>query len=81
MRYILVIFSVFLFSLNVISCAKIDELIGRSSADSSASSSSDRSTGTHQLATHDYANGVVTDSSGNVYVAGGTYGGLDGNSN
>jgi len=29
----------------------------------------------------DFANGVATDSSGNVYVAGGTYGGLDGNSN
>ncbi len=28
-----------------------------------------------------YANGVATDSSGNVYVAGGTYGGLDGNTN
>ena len=79
MRYIIVIFSVFLFSLNVISCAKIDELTGRSSADSSASSSSDGSTGTYQLATHDYANGVVTDSSGNVYVTGGTKGGLDGN--
>ena len=79
MRYILVIFSVFLFSLNVISCAKIDELTGRSSTDSLASSSSDGSTGTYQLATHDYANGVVTDSSGNVYVTGGAKGGLDGN--
>ena len=70
MRYIPVIFSIFLFSLNVISCAKKDD---------SSSSSSDGSTGTYQLATHDYANGVVTDSSGNVYVTGGTKGGLDGN--
>jgi len=37
------------------------------------------STETYQLATHDFANGVVTDSSGNVYVTGGTKGGLDGN--
>ena len=37
---------------------------------------------TKQLGTPstDTANGVATDSSGNVYVAGGTYGGLDGNS-
>ena len=36
---------------------------------------------TKQLGTSstDTANGVTTDSSGNVYVAGGTYGGLDGN--
>ena len=75
MRYILIILFIFLISFIVVSCAKIDELTGRSSA----SSSSDGSTGTYQLATHDYANGVVTDSSGNVYVTGGTIGGLDGN--
>ena len=38
---------------------------------------------TKQLGTSitDLANGVVTDSSGNVYVTGDTYGGLDGNTN
>ena len=30
---------------------------------------------------NDLANGVATDPSGNVYVTGGTYGGLDGNTN
>ena len=45
--------------------------------------SSDTKQWTKQLGTSstDSANGVVTDSSGNVYVAGGTYGGLDGNTN
>jgi len=70
-RYILIIFFIFLFSLTVISCAK--------KSDSSSSSSADGLTGTYQLATNDYANGVATDSSGNVYVTGGTKGGLDGN--
>jgi len=69
-RYILLIFSVFLFSLTVISCSKKDD-----------SSSSSSAAGTYQLATNDYANGVATDSSGNVYVTGVTYGGLDGNTN
>jgi len=72
-RYILIIFFIFLFSLTVISCAK--------KSDSSSSTSANGSPGTYQLATNDYANGVATDSSGNVYVTGGTYGGLDGNSN
>ena len=71
MRCILIIFFIFLFSLTVISCSKKD--------DSLSSSSSDGLTGTYQLATNDYANGVATDSSGNVYVTGGTKGGLDGN--
>ena len=77
MRYIHIIFSVFLFSFTVISCAK--DVSDYLKDDSSSSSSSDGSTGTYQLATNDYANGVVTDSSGNVYVTGGTKGGLDGN--
>ena len=68
MRYILIIFFIFLFSLTVISCSKKDD-----------SSSSSSAAGTYQLATNDYANGVATDSSGNVYVTGGTKGGLDGN--
>jgi len=92
-RYILIIFSVFLLSLTVISCAKIDE--GSVCLDinskvrkvlqekttfcdrSESSSSADGLTGTYQLATNDYANGVATDSSGNVYVTGVTFGGLD----
>jgi len=48
--------------------------------DSSRSSFANGMQETYQLATNDYANGVATDSSGNVYVAGGTKGGLDGNS-
>jgi len=70
-RYIPIIFFIFLFSFTVISCAK--------KSDSSSSSSADGSPGTYQMATNDYANGVATDSSGNVYVTGGTKGGLDGN--
>ena len=71
MRYIPIIFFIFLFSFTVISCAK--------KSDSSSSSSTNGSQGTYQLATNDYANGVATDSSGNVYVTGGTKGGLDEN--
>jgi hypothetical protein len=79
-KYILLIFSVFLFSLTVISCAKKDDSSTSSSSSTGADeSSSDGSTGTYKLATNDYANGVATDSSGNVYVTGGTKGGLDGN--
>jgi len=70
-RYIPIIFFIFLFSFTVISCAK--------KSDSSSSSSANGSPGTYQLATNDYANGVATDSSGNVYVTGGTKGGLEGN--
>ena len=77
MRHILIIFSVFLLSFTVISCAK--DVSDYLKDDSSSSSSSDVLSGTYQLATNDYANGVATDSSGNVYVTGGTKGGLDGN--
>jgi len=95
MSKILYIILISLFSLTVISCAKIDEgsvclninskvrkVLQEKTTfcdRSESSSSADGLTGTYQLATNDYANGVATDSSGNVYVTGGTYGGLDGN--
>ena len=85
MKNVLIIFFVFLFSFNVISCSSKD------SGSSSTSTASDDKTNvcssssisTRQLArsSNDYAYGVATDLSGNVYVAGGTNGGLDGNTN
>jgi len=75
-KYILIIFFVFLFSFNVISCSSED---GDSSTTSSTCSSSSISSRQLARSSNDYAYGVAVDSSGNVYVAGGTNGGLDGN--
>ena len=77
-KYVLIIFSVFLFSLTVISCSSED---GDSSTTSSTCSSSSISSRQLARSSNDYAYGVAVDSSGNVYVAGGTNGGLDGNTN
>ena len=85
MKYILIIFFVFLFSFNVISCSSKDSGSSSTSTDSDGTTNSCFSTSisSRQLArsSNDYAYGVATDSSGNVYVAGGTNGGLDGNTN
>ena len=91
MRYILIIFSVFLLSLTVISCAKIDEgsvclninskvrkVLQEKTTfcdRSESSSSADGLTGTYQLATNDYANGVAIQSDGKIVVVG--YSGSD----
>ena len=80
MKYVFIIFSVFLFSLSVISCSSEDGDSSTTSSTSSTCSSSSISTSQLARSSNDYANGVAIDSSGNVYVAGGTYGGLDGNS-
>ena len=85
MKNILIIFFVFLFSFNVISCSKKDSGSSSTSTDSDGTTNSCFSTSisSRQLArsSNDYAYGVATDLSGNVYVAGGTNGGLDGNTN
>jgi len=73
-KIIFILLSTFL-SLTIISCSKKDS----SSNSSSSSDNTKGSSQTYQLATNDYANGVATDSSGNVYVTGVTFGGLDWN--
>jgi len=82
-KNILIIFFVFLFSFNVISCSRKDSGSSSTSTDSDGTTNSCFSTSisSRQLArsSNDYAYGVATDLSGNVYVAGGTNGGLDGN--
>jgi hypothetical protein len=68
-RHILIIFSVFLFSLIIFSCK---------SSDNTTTSSWSKQLGTSST---DSGWGVTSDSSDNIYVTGLTYGGLDGNTN
>ena len=86
MKYILILFFIFLFSFNVISCSSKDDDSSSTSTDSDGTTtdsclSTSISSRQSVRSSNDYAYGVATDSSGNVYVAGGTNGGLDGNTN
>ena len=85
MKYISIIFFVFLFSFNVVSCSRKDSGSSSTSTDSDGTNNSCFSTSisSRQLArsSNDFAYGVATDISGNVYLAGGTNGGRDGNTN
>ena len=75
MKYKLFIIISIIFSFVILSCAEKEE---------STTSDADLTwIGTQQLGTNmlDWGVGVATDSSGNVYVAGNTYGNLDGNTN
>ena len=82
MKYISIIFFVFLFSFNVVSCSRKDSGSSSTSTDSDGTNNSCFSTSisSRQLArsSNDFAYGVATDISGNVYVTGMTNGGLDG---
>ena len=78
MRHLLIILSIFLFSLTIISCS--------SSSDDGSKSTDNTTTSpwtTKQLGTtsRDIGIGVTTDSSDNIYVTGYTLGELDGNTN
>ena len=81
MKHILIILSLFLFSFTFISCTSTDDTT--STDNSTSTDNTTTSTWTKQLGTSssDRGNGVITDSSGNIYVSGYTEGNLDGNTN
>jgi len=79
-KHILLILSLFLFSFIFISCSKSSD-DGSKSTDNTTST--DNTPWTKQLGTSSgiTGNDVTTDSSGNIYVTGDTWNGLDGNTN
>ena len=74
MKKFVFVILIFCFSLTVISCSDEKE-------EFTATPKASPTSWTKQLgsSSDDYANGIVTDSSGSVYISGTTYGGLDGN--